>query len=185
MKRIFIALKIEPGDNLLRMMSSLKSLLGNERINWVDAANIHLTLAFLGDTDEEMIKVADLAVRQHCRGSGEFSFKLSGTGVFRNYRDPKVIWAGIEECPGLTRLNNLISTALSDAGFKLEERPFKPHITLGRIKFIKDSGALTSAVERYNNTFFQEVTVNEVILFESILKPSGPLYRPLGKFSLT
>jgi 2'-5' RNA ligase len=184
MKRIFIALKIEPGDTLLRMISSLKSLPGNERINWVDPANIHLTLAFLGDTDEEMIKIADIAVRQQCRGSGEFSFKLSGTGVFRNYRDPKVIWAGIEECPNLTRLNNLISTALCDAGFKLEKRPFKPHITLGRIKSIKDPKAFESAVERYRSTFFQEVAVNEVILFESILKPTGPVYKPLGKFML-
>jgi 2'-5' RNA ligase len=177
-------LKVEPGDTLLRMISSLKSLLGNERINWVDPANIHLTLAFLGDTDEEMIKIADLAVRQQCRGSGVFSFNLSGTGVFRNYRDPKVIWAGIEECRSLARLNNLISTALSDAGFKLEERPFKPHITLGRIKSLKDVKALESAVARYSSTFFQEVAVNEVILFESILKPTGPVYKPLGRFLL-
>ncbi|MFH0842305.1 MAG: RNA 2',3'-cyclic phosphodiesterase [Bacteroidota bacterium] len=184
MKRIFIALKINPGDSLIRMISTLRALLENERINWVDPANIHLTLAFLGDTDEEMIKIADLAVRQQCRGSGEFSFNLSGTGVFRNYRDPKVIWAGIEEYRNLARLNNLISTALSDAGFKLEERPFKPHITLGRIKFIKDSRVLESAVEKYSNTFFQEVAVNEVILFESILKPTGPVYKPLGRFLL-
>jgi 2'-5' RNA ligase len=185
MKRIFVAIKIEPEGLLLRTISSLRSLLGNERITWVDPASIHLTLVFLGDTEEERIKVADIAVRQQCSGFGKFSFKLKGTGVFKNFRDPRVIWTGIEECERLASLNGLIMTGLKDTGFKLEDRPFKPHITLGRIKFIKDPRLLESALERYRETYFQKVDINEVILFESILKPAGPIYRPLGRFVLS
>ncbi|OFY68458.1 MAG: 2'-5' RNA ligase [Bacteroidetes bacterium RBG_13_43_22] len=185
MKRIFIALKVEPEGNLLRMISSLRSVLGNEKINWVDLSNIHLTLAFLGDTGEERIKMADIAVRQKCSGFGVFSFNLSGTGVFKNFRDPRVIWTGIGECEKLIKLNDLIMTGLKDTGFKFEDRPFRPHITLGRIKFIKDPSLLESALEKYRDAHFQTVPVKEVILYESILKPAGPVYKPLGRFRLS
>ncbi len=185
MKRIFIALKIEPDDLLLRMIASLRSVLGNEKITWVDPANIHLTLAFLGDTGEDRIKVAGIAVRQNSSGFGEFSFNLSGTGIFKNFQEPRVIWIGIEESEKLIQLNDLIITGLKDTGFRIEERPFRPHITLGRIKFIKDPDLLKAALERYQDTHFQKVYVKEVILYESILKPTGPVYKPLGKFGLS
>ncbi|OFY64212.1 MAG: 2'-5' RNA ligase [Bacteroidetes bacterium RBG_13_43_22] len=185
MKRIFVAIKIEPEGLLLKTISSLRSVLANERIVWVDPVNIHLTLAFLGDTEEERIKVADIAVRQQCSGFGEFSFNLKGTGVFKNFRDPRVIWTGIEECERLTSINDHIMKELKDTGFSLEDRPFKPHITLGRIKFIKDPRLLESSLERYRETHFQKVNVSEVILFESILKPAGPVYKPLGRYRLS
>jgi len=185
MKRIFIALKIEPCGTLLRMISSLSSVLGNERIAWVDPTNIHLTLAFLGDTDEDRIKVAGIVLKQNCTGFGEFSFNLSGTGVFKNYRDPRIIWAGIEESKKLVQLNDLIMTGLKDTGFRIEDRPFKPHITLGRIKFIKDTELLKTVLERYRDAHLQKVSVKEVILYESLLKPAGPVYKPSGIFSLS
>ena len=184
MKRIFFAIKIEPGDSLVRMIGSLKSVLGREKIKWVDTANIHLTMAFLGDTEDEQIKVADIAVRQKCKDFGQFGFNLAGTGVFRNFRDPRVIWAGIKESETLVRLNGLITEGLLDAGFILEERPFKPHITVGRIKFIKDHRLLESALENYRNAEFQRVDVSEVILYESVLKPEGPFYKSLSRISL-
>ncbi len=185
MKRIFIALKIEPDGILLRMITSLRSVFGNERITWVDPANIHLTLAFLGDTEEDRIKAAGITARQNCSGFGEFSFNLSGTGVFKNFREPRIIWVGIEESEKLVQLNDLIMTGLKDTGFRFEDRPFRPHITLGRIKFIKDSELLKSTLERYQDTHFQKVLIKEVILYESILKPTGPVYKPLGRFSLS
>lgn len=184
MKRIFIAVKTEPSTEFNRMYSSLKALLGKERINWVNMDNIHLTLVFLGDTDDEMINVAGIVLRQKCTGFSNFSFTLSGTGVFRNFRDARVIWAGIQDPERLLELNKQIVSGLKDAGFRIEERQFSPHVTLGRIKSITDHEALKSAIERYRETYLQEVKVNEVILFESILKPSGPVYRPLGIFRL-
>ncbi|MCJ7448442.1 MAG: RNA 2',3'-cyclic phosphodiesterase [Bacteroidales bacterium] len=184
MKRIFIAMEVEPGDALLRMLSSLKSLLGNEKIKWVDPGNIHLTLAFLGDTEDDRIKVAGIMLKNTCSGFGEFDFTLTGAGVFKNYNDPKVIWTGIEESEKLIKLNDIINTGLKDTGFKVEDRQFRPHLTLGRIRFIKDIEGLKSVIERYQNNSIQKVHVKEVILYESILKPTGPVYRPLGKFRL-
>lgn len=185
MKRIFIALKIDPGNTLIRMMSTIRALTGNEKINWVDPVNLHLTLAFLGDTGEERIKIADIAVREKCRGFGEFSFDLRGTGVFRDFRDPRVIWAGIGESSRLASLNDLVMSGLKDTGFRLEERPFRPHLTLGRVKFIKNTAALESALQNYRDTHFQQVDIGEVIMYESILRPEGPVYKPLGRYRLS
>jgi len=184
MKRIFIAIKIDPGKSLLKIHSSLKSVLGGEKIKWVDPANIHLTLSFLGDTEEERIKVAAIMLKQKCSGFGEFGFRLSGAGIFRNYNDPRVIWIGIEKPEKLICLSDIIKTGLVDTGFKTGERPFKPHITLGRIKFINDPDTLRKTLEPYQNTFVQEVQVSEVILYESILEPTGAVYIPVGKFKL-
>jgi 2'-5' RNA ligase len=184
LKRIFIALKIDPGTKLTGILQSLKSLEAEEKINWVNLTNIHITLAFLGDTEEDRIKIAGLLVKRECSGFGEFTFMLKGAGLFRNFRDPRVIWIGIAESAMLIRLNEKIATGLRDTGFRIEDRPFKPHITIGRIKFLGRPEILKSFLEKYDEDEIQEVIVKEVILFESILRPSGPIYKPIGRFPL-
>jgi 2'-5' RNA ligase len=185
MKRIFIAVKTDAGADLLKMIASLKDLLGKESIKWVDPANIHLTLAFLGDTEEKRIRILSSLLIDKCSGFGEFDFTLAGTGVFKNFRDPRVIWAGIRSSERLSDLNSKISTGLKETGFNTEERSFKPHLTLGRIRSLKDPENLKSALERYRETEFQTIQVREVFLFESILTQKGPIYKPLGNFKLT
>jgi RNA 2',3'-cyclic 3'-phosphodiesterase len=183
-KRIFIALKIEPGTELTGILQSLKSLTAEEKINWVDPVNIHITLAFLGDTEEERIKIAGLILKRECSGFGEFNFMLKGAGLFRNLRDPRVIWIGIAESGMLFRLNEKIANGLRDTGFRFEDCPFKPHMTIGRIKLLKKPEILKSFLDKYDEVKIQEINVREVILFESILRPSGPIYKPIGRFSL-
>ena len=184
MKRIFIALKVIPEPSLIEIYSSFKSILRDERITWVDPVNIHLTLAFLGDTEEERIEIAAVMLKQKCNGFGEFDFLLLGTDVFKNLRDPRVIVIGIKEFDRLRVLNELVKTGLKDTGFKIEERPFKPHITIGRIKYLKNHEDLKLALEKYNDKPIQKVTIKEVILYESILKSTGAIYKPLGIFKL-
>lgn len=184
MKRIFIAVKVNPGDELLRMFSSLKTIPGAESIKWVDPANLHLTLAFLGDTDEKKIAVIKNMLCNTCSGFGEFDFNLTGTGVFKNFRDPRVLWVGIRSAERLIQLNKNIAEGLKLNGFEIEEREFKPHLTLGRVKSLRDTGNLKILLESYRDVQFQIVQVSEVILYESILMQTGPIYKPLGKYPL-
>lgn len=183
MKRTFIAIKTEPESGLLEMISSIKVLLGKENIKWVDPANLHLTLSFLGDTEEKRIKLLSEMLTEKCTGFGEFEFVLTGTGVFKSFSDPRVIWTGIKATEKLALLNNSIIAGLKESGFPVEERPFKPHLTVGRIRSVRDAGYLRNVLEKYKEEF-QKVQVSEVILFESILQQTGPIYKPLGKFSL-
>jgi RNA 2',3'-cyclic 3'-phosphodiesterase len=184
MKRIFIAIKTEPEKTLQRMYASLRAALANEKITWVSPENIHLTLSFLGEIEEERVKVAGIVLKQKCTGFGEFAIRVSGTGIFRNLNDPKVLWLGIENPDRLIRLGDIINTGLKDTGFKIEDHKFNPHITLGRIKLIRNKEILKSAIAMYQEMFIQEVHIREVILYESILKPAGPTYHAVGKFHL-
>jgi 2'-5' RNA ligase len=184
MKRIFIAIKTEAGPELQKTLATFRSVLGAERIKWVDPVNIHLTLAFLGDTEEGRIKSLSVMLTERCRDFGKFSFQIIGTGVFKSLRDPRVIWIGVESSDKLNKLNEQIVEGLKENGSQLEERLFRPHITIGRIKSLKDAENLKMLVGRYENKVIQTVDVREVILYESILMPTGPLYKSLGIFEL-
>ncbi|MDQ1296219.1 MAG: 2,3-cyclic 3-phosphodiesterase, partial [Bacteroidota bacterium] len=119
-----------------------------------------------------------------CYGFGEFTFVMKGIGVFKNLRDPRIIWSGVEDSEILLKLNGHIINGLIDSGFIIENRQYKPHITLGRIKLLKNYNALKSVVLQYQDTLIQEVHATEVILYESILKQTGPVYKPIGIFKL-
>jgi 2'-5' RNA ligase len=185
MKRIFIAIKVDPGELFLKILSSFRHKHINDRITWVDPVNTHLTLAFLGNTEEEKIRIVLQMLKEISPGFGAFGFSLAGAGLFRSIQDPRVIWIGIKDQERLAELNALVMKGLINAGFNIEMRPFRPHITLGRIKSINDPSLLKSEIEFYQDTVIQHVAVNEVILYESITLPAGPIYKPIGKFSLS
>lgn len=184
MKRIFIAVKTEAGPELTEMMTILKTTLVKEKIKWVDPVNIHITMAFLGDTEEKRIKHLSGMLKEKCEGFGEFEYTITGTGVFKSYRDPRVIWAGIRDLGKLTQLYNIIASVLKENDFEVADSPFRPHLTIGRIKSVTHTQYLKEVLEEYRDVDFQTVPVKEVILFESILRQEGPLYKPLGIFSL-
>ncbi len=184
MKRIFIAIKIEAGKTLLEVMSSFIASLKNESIKWIDPKNVHITLAFLGDTSEEKIASLDSMLKEKCEGFGDFELIVKGSGVFRNMNDPRVIWAGIEGSEKLGLLNGQILKGLGEVGIEIENRTFRPHLTLGRIRHLKSDIALKDIIARYSSTTIQKVHVSDVILFESTLLSTGPLYTVIGKYSL-
>jgi RNA 2',3'-cyclic 3'-phosphodiesterase len=184
MKRIFIALKVEAGETLLMMISSLKSGLSKDLIKWTNPDNIHITIAFLGDTEEKMIRSVSAMLKEKCHGSGKFELIIKGSGVFRNRSDPRIIWTGIEPSEKLLFLNEVIMSGLRELNVKLEDRPFNPHLTIGRIKHLDDKETLKVLIEQYQNYEIQIIPVNEVILYESILLQSGPVYIPISSVSL-
>ena len=184
MKRLFIGLKVEAGETLLKTISSLKTGLSYESVKWTRLENLHVTLEFLGDTDEKLIRVISDILRLSCEGFERFDITLKGTGVFRNFNDPRILWVGIESSRQLNQLNEVIKNGLKGAGIKTEDKPFNPHLTLARIKKISDNQIFKSEVEEFQNTVFQIVTVPEVVLYESTLQQPGPVYTPLYKFQL-
>lgn len=184
MKRIFIAVRTDPEGDLMRMISSVRALLGNENIKWVDPAGIHITLAFLGDTAQERINILDRMLRERCAGFGDFDFVLSGAGVFGSRSDPRVVWVGVSRDERLHCLYDVIFEGLRESGYEVEDRQFRPHLTLGRVKSVSDPERLRSVIRKYEGHEFQKVMVREVILFESILQKTGPLYIPIGKYPL-
>lgn len=180
MRRTFIAIKIDPGAELLKLFSALKKELGIESVKWTDPGQIHITLAFLGDTSDKSISEVSTMLHSTCSSKESFSFDISGIGVFRNINDARVIWAGIKNSEELGSLFTVVKTGLENIGISLEDRAFRPHITLGRVRRNIDRNLLERLVKQYDRKLFQKAEVREVIYFESILRPEGALYIPVS-----
>ncbi len=184
MKRTFIATKIKPGKEFLNTFTKLRNELENEKIKWVDHENLHITLFFLGDTEEEQINQVRIQLSNIADNFKAFSIKLQGLGVFKNFNKPRVLWAGIYEYEPMHEIKEYIDKELLKMGFNPDAREFKPHLTLGRVKWINDKNNLREVVNQDKDTFFQELRINEIIFYESILKAKGPIYKPIEKFLL-
>jgi len=184
MKRTFIAVKIDAAESFKEMVLKLRVELKDDSIKWVDTENMHVTIAFLGDTDDNAVKQTGDMLKERCRDTGSFTFALSGLGVFRNTDDPRVLWAGIDKNRELVNLHATVKEGLEAAGIRTEERSFNPHLTIGRIKRISDKRNLEALLKRYDKVWLQDVTVSEVIHYESILRQTGPEYKPLSVIRL-
>ena len=110
-------------------------------VRWVDPNGIHLTLAFLGELDDEHLGEAFHAAEEAAQKAIPFEYRIKGLGTFGSQQQPRVIWIGVEELPSgkiqgspLHYIHGLLSKALELRGFELEKRPFSPHLTLARIK---------------------------------------------------
>jgi len=183
-KRTFIAIQVRPEERLLKLIREGQGKLSNSRINWVNPDTMHLTLRFLGNTTKEQIgqilKEAPGVFRQRA----PFEIVLRGLGKFGSTQNPKVLWMGLEGDEALSELAAETELMVQRAGFEGEERAFRPHLTLGRVKWLKEAENLKEMLDEYREAAFQRMMVKEVVFFESILKPAGPVYRPLQKFSL-
>ena len=184
MKRTFIATKISPGEKLLKTYTKVRNELKNEKIKWVNSDQFHITLFFLGDTDEEMIPRIRTQVGNLVDQFSSFYINLSGLGVFKNIHKPRVLWAGIYQYETMKEIKEKIEKEMVALGFPADEREFKPHLTLARIKWLNDKENLKGLLEEYKDEDFQQVKINEIIYYESILKPRGPEYKLIEKFIL-
>lgn len=184
MKRLFAAVKITPAAEYIRIYNLLKSGLIHERITWVNPTVTHLTLKFLGETDEKLIPSISKALRRTADHSPSLELNIRRTGVFGSRYDPRVIWFGIEENPGLTLLANNTRNELTLAGWPLDRQNFVPHLTIGRIKEIRDKSLFRDVLVRFRDLPMQVQAVKEIILYESILHREGPEYLAMEKFEL-
>ncbi|MGE0089393.1 MAG: RNA 2',3'-cyclic phosphodiesterase [Bacteroidales bacterium] len=184
MKRTFVAIKVALNEENKTFFSDLKSKFSNSLINWVNAENMHLTLFFLGDTSDNHISAISSELTLLLAESKSFSITLKGLGVFKNIHDPRVMWIGIERSKILDNMKVLVDKVMINSGFEIENKVFKPHLTLGRIKNLTNKNALIEWIEKYRDHFFQEVLVNEIIFYESILTPKSPVYKVMNTFKL-
>src|SRR5438876_8946645 len=134
--RTFIA--IDPGDDIRSHLLLVQRKLAREvpAVKWVEEANLHLTLLFLGEVrDRDLSDVCRCVVRS-VMGMNSFSIEAKGIGCFPNTRRPRVVWAGIGEGSAeAIELHDVLEAPLHELGcYRREERQFTPHLTLGRTK---------------------------------------------------
>ncbi len=184
MKRLFVAIKVYPDKNFLTTYRSLQHALQLEKISWVKPDNFHLTLKFLGKTQEEKLPLIRTTLQETVQKNVGFPLTFSGTGIFGSAYKPRVIWFGTEPNATLQKMGEQILDALDDAGFPRDRQNFVPHLTIGRIRKIEHKKNFQQAVSDHRNDFLQTINVDNIILYESLLRPEGAIYRPVYRFKL-
>ena len=183
MKRLFAALKIHPNVEFLDEYRKLKHELQHEQIKWVEDNNIHVTLKFFGETDGGKIPEISSVLRKRASASSFIDLQLSGLGIFGSSYSPKVIWAGIEPYAELSKLMMNVHNDLKNIGFEPDRQNLIPHLTLGRIKLLRDKIIFNRTMNLFKNISSSPIRIGEMILFESILHRDGPKYTALEKFT--
>lgn len=184
MKRTFIAFDVIPEPDLKSAYETVRQKLRNERITWVQPDRLHVTLKFLGDTGEEQIPLIRKALAETVVNYNPFRIKLEGLGIFKNVHDPRVLWIGCQTERSLAELRDKIDLTLSMLGFAKEDRSFSPHITLGRIKLMRQTNHLSEIITAFKDRIFQESVISEIIFYESRLSSEGSVYTVIEKFKV-
>jgi len=182
MKRLFIAIRLDPDQDFLRQFRQLKQDLSHERIKWVGEHNIHVTLKFLGDTEEKKIPEIASVLKGIAAGSELFTIRLRSTGIFGSRYAPRVVWAGIDPYDSLLELMKKVHEGLRITGFEPDGQNLVPHLTLGRIREIRNNRLFQQIIDRFRELLSKDILVKEFTLYESILKKEGPLYIALGTY---
>ena len=184
--RLFFA--IELGDAVLDLLDEATDVLRAEapELAWVPRARRHLTLKFLGEVEEmnalRLVQAANRAAAKH----SPLEMHVREVSAFPNFRRARVVWIGVEQEPRLELLHHDLELACADEGFEVEGRPFRPHITLARVRAPLPAERLRALARTARRVRMQaNVQVERITLFESSLAPTGASYRrihaaPLG-----
>ena len=187
MKRLFLAIPIKTNDNgFIPLLEGLRRQLAHEkRINWVKPEHIHLTLKFIGNTpNEDIPKIID-AVGEMLHNHKSFTMDFNRTGIFGSRYAPRVLWLGMQNTPQeLYELEEDTLSTFDKLGYLRDRQNFVPHITLGRIKELCEKQYFQKVVAATEQKSYIKQDVNEIILFQSILRPEGAFYKEIKKFEL-
>ena len=184
--RTFVAVKISSAvcDCAAELIDELRH--APVDVKWVDPANMHLTIKFLGDVDSREIHEVCRAVEQSAGPLAPFELQVRGVGAFPNVRRPRTIWLGAAAGePELAALAERVESELHKIGFRREARRFHAHLTIGRVRHAAPGMAeLSQLLAEYADFELGSTPVAEAIVFSSTLDRAGPTYEPLGRAKL-
>lgn len=182
--RAFIAIELPSiiAKSLEEIQNNLKDTAN--KITWVKPDNIHLTMKFLGNIETDKAHAIEKILKNIVSQISIGKLSVKGVGAFPTINNPRVIWVGVEDDKNLLNIYTQLEEGVASLGFKKEERPFKPHLTLGRIKFLKDKKGLKERLEKLADIKFASFIVDSLILFKSELTPEGSLYTKLKEVKL-
>lgn len=184
LKRTFIAIKIPVKKELNALLDNVQHELKSEKIKWVDRWNLHLTLFFLGDTKEEIIPSIKNELTSMAVGFKPTELVLKGLGVFKNIQYPRVLWIGLDKNVTLQKWKHEIDQKMLNYGFSPDHKTFNPHLTIARMKYIKSPESIINIINGHKQKIIDSFSVDTLYFYESILKPSGPVYQPLSIIKL-
>lgn len=178
--RCFVAIEIP--EAIRTLLTSAQGELRRDirGASWVKSGNIHLTLKFLGDVAPSQIGVIKNAVEQVVDTRPPFSMEIGGIGAFPNLTRPRIIWAGVKTgADEVAAIAKEIDIELSRHGYERDEKAFRPHLTLARLKSRINLKPLVDVFQQYDTINGATMVVNQIRVVQSHLRQSGAVYTPL------
>ena len=183
--RLFVAIEISDPirETLGRATARLRQC--NAPVKWVRSANLHLTLKFLGDVpDDRLSEVRDILCAC-AEGIRPFPIDVRGIGAFPNLNRPRVIFTDALDATGQAKeLASRLNRRMTRAGVPREDRPFRCHTTLGRVRKPGPMQTPASRFAELEQQGFGKMTVREIALIQSQLNPNGPVYTRIDRVEL-
>lgn len=178
--RAFVAIEI--GDTVRAALTAETADLRRRwpRVKWVADSHVHLTLAFLGHIYPEQAEVIGSDLVALARETPPFELSAVGLGGFGPPRSPRVVWVGVAgDVAALRAVQSQLAGALRQRGLTPEDRPFSPHLTLGRVKASGDAIGLGDWLKKQGDRSFGRIAATSIALKRSELLPAGPVYTTL------
>ncbi len=181
MLRAFIAVEIPAAiqNAIAQSTEPIKRTLPKPLIRWVAPHNVHLNLKFLGDVSPANLERLAETIKLEAGSHEIFSMSIGGLGAFPTQRKPHVIWIGLDAPPALQALQRGVDAAAVQLGYPREERPFSPHLTIGRVAQTAsalDMQHIRSALESTKVGILGTVRVQAIHIFKSVLQSGGSVY---------
>ncbi len=188
--RAFIAIELPAviKQNLKVLINTLLKEIESREIKWVNPENIHLTLKFLGETDLLTIQKITDQINANSKSLTSPELQIFGIGAFPDLRKPKVLWAGCSKNKELDYLFTRINSICVDLNFPAEKRSFSPHLTIGRLKTTHSQitvNKIHTSFNKYQSIRLGSFSTPYLTIFQSELKPAGPIYTVLQKIDLS
>jgi 2'-5' RNA ligase len=176
--RAFIAIEIPAFERLLELMSLLRN--SGAKISVPSENSVHITLKFLGEIQESFVERISESLGKIASHLTRFEVEVVGTGAFPNARSPRVLWVGLRDKGELAKIVSELDPAMSSFGIPKEQRPFKPHVTVARVKSMQGLDKALSILREFESVRFGSFIVSELRLKKSTLTPAGAIYEDLA-----
>jgi 2'-5' RNA ligase len=183
--RLFIAIHIP--DDIKQQMADVQRRIRNSGVDasWPRPEGMHLTLKFLGEVPESRTEEIASALAAAVEKRERFRLEIHGTGAFPNGRNARVVWIGVSgDTEKLNALQAAVEQAMAALGMEREEKSFKPHLTIGRIKYIRSRESWLAALEQVKDISLPGFDVKAVSLMKSELKRTGAEYTEIARAEL-
>jgi 2'-5' RNA ligase len=184
--RVFVAVKTDAAAQsaLGEVMTKLSATRAD--VKWVHDFNLHLTVKFLGDTDEGDLKGIQKGLESAASRFGPLNITINGVDAIPNINYPRVVCANLGgDVDRLTDLAHAVEAELFNIGIPKEARDFFPHITLGRVKSFRGKSKLLMELRKFHKKELAGMVVEKIHLIKSELKPGGAIYEDLATVALT
>lgn len=183
--RTFVAIPMPTSitKKALKIISAMNE--AGAKLRWSSEQQLHITLCFLGDIEDQRVVDACRAVERVANRQEMFTATISGLGTFPDAQRARVLWLGVTDGESqISDLQKQTRESLEDEAFSIDRGRYHPHITLGRAPRGRVDHRLPALIEAQAVGELGQISVSELVLYHSHLTRSGPIYTPLGRFDL-